>query len=298
MSDRIFNFSAGPAVLPESVLKKAQEAVWNVAGSGIGIMEHSHRGKTFDKIHTEAEQNCRELAGISGRLHRALPPGRRVAPVLDGADESAARRSHGGLPRHRCVVAKGDQGGQGPRPQGARGRHRGGDQLRPASRGQGHPLLGATGLRPSDDQQHDLRDPVAHRAGGPHGRAARRRHLERHVQPTDRRVQVRSDLRGRAEEPGALRRGARHHPERPGRGGAEGSADDAPVPDARGGEVPVQHAAHVRDLRDGRDLQVDQGAGRSQGDGRAERRPRRGCCTTTSTRASSSARRRSRAAAP
>ncbi len=64
MSDRIFNFSAGPAVLPESVLKKAQEAVWNVAGSGIGIMEHSHRGKTFDKIHTEAEQNCRELAGI------------------------------------------------------------------------------------------------------------------------------------------------------------------------------------------------------------------------------------------
>jgi phosphoserine aminotransferase len=64
MSDRIFNFSAGPAVLPEPVLKKAQEAIWNVAGSGIGIMEHSHRGKTFDKIHAEAEQNCRELAGI------------------------------------------------------------------------------------------------------------------------------------------------------------------------------------------------------------------------------------------
>jgi phosphoserine aminotransferase len=64
MSDRIFNFSAGPAVLPEAVLKKAQEAVWNVAGSGIGIMEHSHRGKVFDKIHAEAEQNCRDLAGI------------------------------------------------------------------------------------------------------------------------------------------------------------------------------------------------------------------------------------------
>jgi phosphoserine aminotransferase len=65
MSDRIFNFSAGPAVLPEPVLKKAQEAVWNVAGSGIGIMEHSHRGKVFDKIHDETEQNCRELAGIT-----------------------------------------------------------------------------------------------------------------------------------------------------------------------------------------------------------------------------------------
>jgi phosphoserine aminotransferase len=64
MSDRIYNFSAGPAVLPEPVLRKAQEAVWNVAGSGIGIMEHSHRGKVFDRIIDEAEAACRELAGI------------------------------------------------------------------------------------------------------------------------------------------------------------------------------------------------------------------------------------------
>src|SRR3954469_19410926 len=64
MSDRIHNFSAGPAVLPEPVLRKAQEAIWNVAGSGIGIMEHSHRGKVFDKIINEAEQTCRNLAGI------------------------------------------------------------------------------------------------------------------------------------------------------------------------------------------------------------------------------------------
>jgi phosphoserine aminotransferase len=64
MSDRIYNFSAGPAVLPEPVLRKAQEAVWDVAGSGIGIMEHSHRGKVFDRIIDEAEAACRELAGI------------------------------------------------------------------------------------------------------------------------------------------------------------------------------------------------------------------------------------------
>ena len=63
-TDRIFNFSAGPAVLPEPVLKRAQEAIWNVAGSGIGIMEHSHRGKIFDKIIEDTEQACRELAGI------------------------------------------------------------------------------------------------------------------------------------------------------------------------------------------------------------------------------------------
>ena len=64
MTDRIHNFSAGPAVLPEPVLRKAQEAIWNVNGSGIGIIEHSHRGKVFDRIIDEAEQACRDLAGI------------------------------------------------------------------------------------------------------------------------------------------------------------------------------------------------------------------------------------------
>jgi phosphoserine aminotransferase len=63
-TDRIFNFSAGPAALPESVLRKAQEAIWNVAGSGIGIMEHSHRGKVFDRIIAEAEESCRSLTNM------------------------------------------------------------------------------------------------------------------------------------------------------------------------------------------------------------------------------------------
>src|SRR5918994_736306 len=63
-TDRIHNFSAGPAALPEAVLRKAQEAIWSVAGSGIGIMEHSHRGKVFDRIINEAEEACRSLGGI------------------------------------------------------------------------------------------------------------------------------------------------------------------------------------------------------------------------------------------
>jgi phosphoserine aminotransferase len=77
MSKRIFNFSAGPAVLPEPVLRKAQEAIWDAAGSGIGIMEHSHRGKVFDRIRDEAEQACRDLAGI--------PDGYRVLFLQGGA---------------------------------------------------------------------------------------------------------------------------------------------------------------------------------------------------------------------
>ena len=44
---RTFNFSAGPAVLPESVIREAQIDLWDFAGTGIGILEQSHRGKAF-----------------------------------------------------------------------------------------------------------------------------------------------------------------------------------------------------------------------------------------------------------
>lgn len=69
MTDRIWNFGAGPGVLPEPVLKAAQRDIWNVAGSGIGIMEHSHRGKVFDAVIADAERQCRDLAGISDDYH-------------------------------------------------------------------------------------------------------------------------------------------------------------------------------------------------------------------------------------
>ena len=67
MSDRIYNFSAGPAILPEPVLKQAQQDVWNIGDSGIGILEHSHRGKLFERVVAEADQDCRALAGIPDR---------------------------------------------------------------------------------------------------------------------------------------------------------------------------------------------------------------------------------------
>jgi len=64
MSDRIYNFGAGPAVLPEPVLRQAQQDLWNIGGSGIGIAEHSHRGKVFERVINEAEEACRSLANI------------------------------------------------------------------------------------------------------------------------------------------------------------------------------------------------------------------------------------------
>lgn len=63
MTDRSFNFSAGPAILPEPVLEKAKNALWAYEDTGIGILEHSHRGPAFSKILEEAESNCRILSG-------------------------------------------------------------------------------------------------------------------------------------------------------------------------------------------------------------------------------------------
>lgn len=64
MSARIHNFSAGPAVLPESVLQEAADNLLSLGSTGIGICEHSHRGKAFVAVAAEAEALCRELAGI------------------------------------------------------------------------------------------------------------------------------------------------------------------------------------------------------------------------------------------
>ncbi len=63
-TDRVYNFSAGPGVLPESVLRQVQEDVWNIRGSGVGIMEHSHRGKLYDQIIAEADERCRKIGNI------------------------------------------------------------------------------------------------------------------------------------------------------------------------------------------------------------------------------------------
>ena len=60
----VFNFSAGPAILPEEVLREAQEALWDLNGSGIGVMEHSHRGAAFDAVYEQTLADCRKVGDI------------------------------------------------------------------------------------------------------------------------------------------------------------------------------------------------------------------------------------------
>ncbi len=61
---RVYNFSAGPAVLPEEVLKEAAEEMMDYKGSGQSVMEMSHRSKVYDTIIKEAEADLRELMNI------------------------------------------------------------------------------------------------------------------------------------------------------------------------------------------------------------------------------------------
>lgn len=62
--ERVYNFSAGPAVLPEEVLREAAKEMLNYQGSGMSVMEMSHRSKVFDQIIKEAEKDLRDLMGI------------------------------------------------------------------------------------------------------------------------------------------------------------------------------------------------------------------------------------------
>ncbi len=61
---RVYNFSAGPAVLPEEVLKEAAEEMLDYRGTGMSVMEMSHRSKAYEEIITAAERDLRELMGI------------------------------------------------------------------------------------------------------------------------------------------------------------------------------------------------------------------------------------------
>lgn len=61
---RVYNFSAGPAVLPEEVLKSAAEEMLDYNGTGMSVMEMSHRGKVFEEIIETAEADLRELMNI------------------------------------------------------------------------------------------------------------------------------------------------------------------------------------------------------------------------------------------
>jgi phosphoserine aminotransferase len=76
---RVINFSAGPAVLPESVLRQAADEMLDWHGSGMSVMEMSHRGQEFIAIHAEAEALLRELMAIAANYKVLFMQGGAIA---------------------------------------------------------------------------------------------------------------------------------------------------------------------------------------------------------------------------
>lgn len=69
---RAHNFYAGPAVLPESVLKATQEACWDFDGTGVSIMEISHRSKEFDQVMIDAQNNACKVMDLDPNEYAVL----------------------------------------------------------------------------------------------------------------------------------------------------------------------------------------------------------------------------------
>jgi phosphoserine aminotransferase len=66
---RVYNFNAGPAALPLAALERARDELIDFQGSGMSIIEHSHRGKEYEAVHDEAEALVRELLSVSDQYH-------------------------------------------------------------------------------------------------------------------------------------------------------------------------------------------------------------------------------------
>ena len=89
---RVFNFSAGPATLPEPVLRQAAEEMLDWHGTGQSVMEMSHRGKEFIVDRRRGRSRSARAAGRSRTNYRVLfLQGGAIAAERDDPDEPAAR---------------------------------------------------------------------------------------------------------------------------------------------------------------------------------------------------------------
>ena len=105
---RVYNFSAGPAVLPEEVLKEVADEMMDYNGTGMSVMEMSHRSAAFQEIIDTAEKDLRELMNIPdkiGKLQGTFPSGRSIPAVCHDPDEPYEKQGRR-LYRNRTVGKK------------------------------------------------------------------------------------------------------------------------------------------------------------------------------------------------
>jgi phosphoserine aminotransferase len=118
---RVYNFNPGPAALPLPALERAQRELIDFEGTGMSIMEHSHRGKAYEGVHNEAITLLREMLGISDAYHvlflqggasmefarvpmNFLPPGRSADYVLTGGWSEKAYQEAGRIGQVRIAA--------------------------------------------------------------------------------------------------------------------------------------------------------------------------------------------------
>lgn len=102
---RVYNFSAGPAVLPEEVLQEAADEMLDYRGCGMSVMEMSHRSGTYQKIIDEAEADLRQLMGIPDNYKVLFLQGGASHAVCDDSDEPD-EKPRSGLHHNRTVGEK------------------------------------------------------------------------------------------------------------------------------------------------------------------------------------------------
>ena len=87
--ERIYNFSSGPAVMPEPVLERARDEMMSLGGVGVSVMEMSHRSRHFGRVLDAAERGIRDLL--------RLPENYRVLFLQGGATLEQIRAAHRSL---------------------------------------------------------------------------------------------------------------------------------------------------------------------------------------------------------
>ena len=114
MSDRIFNFNAGPSTLPLPVLEEVRDELLNYAGTGMSAIELSHRSPEYSAIHEQAIQDLRDLLGLGEEHHvmflqggasqqfamiplNLLAPGQTADYVVTGTWAQKAVKEAGGI---------------------------------------------------------------------------------------------------------------------------------------------------------------------------------------------------------
>ncbi len=247
MTERIFNFSAGPAVLPLPVLEETQRNLLSLPGVGMSVLEISHRSKAFDEIILGAEADMRKLASIPDNYRMLFLQGgaslqfSMVPMNLLTAGSSADYILTGIWSKKALKEAK---------------------------------RVGRTNVAATTEPENFARiprqdelnlDPEAAYVHFTTNNTIHGTEWKQEPQTGDvplvgdassdifshpiERIEVRADLRGRAEEPRAGGRDARHHTRRFAGAQPREPAYDAQLQHACSGEVAFQHAARLCDLR-------------------------------------------------